>query len=173
MNRPERPERPERSVAPRGEGAPGSESFERTPPKSARRRSRELAIQGLYQWLVSPEDAGAIEAHLASTSPSFEKADRDHFCELLHGSIRDIDLLHAQISPFIDRPLNELSPVEHAALLVGTYELTCHLEIPYRVVINEAVELAKTFGGTDGFKYVNGVLDKVAAKARPTEIRPR
>jgi N utilization substance protein B len=66
-----------------------------------------------------------------------------------------------------------LSPVEHAALLVGAYELTCHLEIPYRVVINEAVELAKTFGGTDGFKYVNGVLDKVAAKARPTEIRTR
>jgi N utilization substance protein B len=114
-----RPERPERSGAPRGEGAPGAQTFERTPPKSARRRSRELAIQGLYQWLVSPEDAGAIEAHLASTSPSFEKADRDHFCELLHGSIRDIDLLHAQISPFIDRPLNELSPVEHAALLVG------------------------------------------------------
>jgi transcription antitermination protein NusB len=143
------------------------------PPKSARRRSRELAMQGLYQWLLSREDAGAIEAHLSSTSPSFEKADLEHFKELLHGSIREIDVLHAAIEPHLDRRIAELSPVEHATLLIGTFELTRHLEIPYRVVINEAVELAKSFGGTDGYKYINGVLDKVAAQARPTEVRPR
>lgn len=161
------PERPAR--APRGPDA----TDPRTPPKSARRRSRELAMQGLYQWLLSREDAGAIEAHLVATSPNFDKADRGHFEELLHGSIRDIDALHAQIEPHLDRRVAELSPVEHATLLVGTFELTRHLEIPYRVVINEAVELAKTFGGTDGYKYINGVLDKVATRARPTEIRSR
>ena len=143
------------------------------PPKSARRRSRELAMQGLYQWLLSREDAGAIEAHLSSTSPSFEKADLEHFKALLHGAIREIDVLHGAIEPHLDRRIAELSPVEHATLLIGTFELTRHLEIPYRVVINEAVELAKSFGGTDGYKYINGVLDKVAAQARPTEVRPR
>jgi len=147
--------------------------YERTPPKSARRRSRELAMQGLYQWLVSRDDAGAIEAHLMSNAPNVDKIDREHFVELLHGVVREIDALHEQITPHLDRPVNELSPVEHAALLIGGFELTRHLEIPYRVVINEAVELAKTFGGTDGFKFVNGVLDKVAARARPTEVRPR
>ena len=156
---------------PRGPG--GHAERPATAPKSARRRSRELAMQGLYQWLLSREDGGAIEAHLAATSPSFEKADREHFGELLHGAIRDVDALHAQIVPHLDRRVEDLSPVEHATLLIGAFELTRHLEIPYRVVINEAVELAKTFGGTDGYKYINGVLDKVAARARPTEIRPR
>jgi N utilization substance protein B len=166
------PERPAR--APGGPVSAGPAGHaERTPPKSARRRSRELAMQGLYQWLLSHEDAGAIEAHLAATAPSFDKADLGHFGELLHGSIREIDALHARIEPHLDRKVSELSPVEHATLLVGTFELTRHLEIPYRVVINEAVELAKTFGGTDGYKFINGVLDKVAAHARPTEIRPR
>lgn len=135
-------------------------------PKSARRRSRELAIQGLYQWLVAGEDAGAIEAYLTEAD-GFDKADREHFRHLLHGGIREIEALHAAIAPHIDRKLEELSPVEHATLLVGTYELLHHLEIPYRVVINEAVELAKSLGGTDGYKYVNGVLDRVASKLRP------
>jgi N utilization substance protein B len=145
----------------------------KTPPKSARRRSREFAMQGLYQWLLSRDDPGAIEAHLVETSPNFDKSDREHFRELLHGTIRDIDALHALIAPLLDRRVDELSPVEHATLLVGAFELTRHLEIPYRVIINEAVELAKTFGGTDGYKYINGVLDKVATRARPTEVRPR
>ena len=151
----------------------GAAGFERTPPKSARRRSRELAMQGLYQWLVSADDAGAIEAHLYATAPHVDKIDREHFAELLHGVIRDIDGLHGQIAPHLDRTVQELSPVEHAALLIGSFELTSHLEIPYRVVINEAVELTKTFGGTDGYQFVNGVLDKVASRARSTEFRPR
>ena len=141
-----------------------------TPPKSARRRSRELALQGLYEWLVSRSDAGAIEAHLGLDNPGFAKADLEHFKELLHGSIREIDVLHGAIEPHLDRRIAELSPVEHATLLIGTFELTRHLEIPYRVVINEGVELAKSFGGTDGHKYVNGVLDKAAADLRPAEV---
>jgi transcription antitermination protein NusB len=160
----------ERPARPSGAPAHGDT---KTPPKSARRRSREFAMQGLYQWLLSRDDPGAIEAHLVETSPNFDKSDREHFRELLHGVIRDIDALHALITPFLDRRVDELSPVEHATLLVGAFELTRHLEIPYRVVINEAVELAKTFGGTDGYKYINGVLDKVATQARPTEIRAR
>lgn len=130
-------------------------------------------MQGLYQWLVSHDDAGAIEAHLYATAPNVDKIDREHFAELLHGVIREIDALHGQISPHLDRTVGELSPVEHAALLIGSFELTRHLEIPYRVVINEAVELTKTFGGTDGYKFVNGVLDKLASRARATEFRPR
>jgi N utilization substance protein B len=136
--------------------------------RSARRRSRELAMQGLYQWLVSREDAGAIQAHLLE-SPGYEKADQAHFETLLHGVIGAVDELQAAIAPHLDRKVAELSPVEHAVLLLGTYELARHPEIPYRVVINEAVELAKTFGGTDGFKYVNGVLDRVAGRLRPVE----
>ncbi|MEI8303518.1 MAG: transcription antitermination factor NusB [Burkholderiales bacterium] len=140
--------------------------------RSARRRSRELAVQGLYQWLVAREDGGAIEAHLAE-APEFGKADREHLSALLHGVIRDLSSLHEALVPHLDRTLAELSPVEHATLLVGAYELARHPEIPYRVVINEAVELAKTFGGTDGFRYVNGVLDRVAGRLRATEVAAR
>lgn len=141
-----------------------------TPSKSARRRSRELALQGLYEWLVNGSDSGAIEAHLGLDNPGFAKADHEHFRALLHGSIRDTALLHEAIGPCLDRPVTELSPVEHGVLMLASYELFHHPEIPYRVVINEAVELTKTFGGTDGFKYVNGVLDRVALKLRPVEI---
>lgn len=141
-----------------------------TPPKSARRRSRELALQGLYEWLLNGADGPSIEAHLALDNPGFEKADREHFRSLLYGAVETIEELHASITPFLDRPVSELSPVEHASLLLGAFELLRHPEIPYRVVINEAVELTKTFGGTDGFKYVNGVLDRVAAKLRAVEV---
>lgn len=146
------------------------------PPKSARRRSREFALQGLYEWLLSrdagPENAGAIDAHIRET-PGFDKADAEHYQALLHGAIRDVAPLRAAIAPHLDRPIAELSPVEHAVLLIGAYELSHRVEIPYRVVINEAVEVAKSFGGTDGFKYVNGVLDKLGADLRPTENRSR
>ncbi len=146
------------------------------PPKSARRRAREFALQGLYEWLLSgdasSENAGAIDAHIRET-PGFDKADAEHYGALLHGSIREVVALRAAVTPHLDRPVAELSPVEHAVLLIGAYELAHHVEIPYRVVINEAVEVAKSFGGTDGFKYVNGVLDKVAALARPGESAQR
>ena len=140
------------------------------PPRSARRRAREFALQGLYQWLLNREDIGVIETHVGE-SPGFDKADRAHFSALLAGAIRNHDALHVQIEPFLDRAVSELSPVEHAALLLGAYELVHHVEIPYRVVINEAVELTKSFGGTEGYKYVNGVLDKLAGRVRQAEPR--
>ncbi len=139
-----------------------------TPPKSARRRARELALQGLYQWLMAREDAGAIQAHLTD-NPGFEKADHEHFAALLHGAIGSHAEIDALIEPHLDRKLAQLSPVERAVLMLASFELLRMPEIPYRVVINEAVELAKVYGGTDGYKYVNGVLDRVAARARPHE----
>ena len=136
--------------------------------RTPRHRAREFALQGLYQWLLSNEDSGVIDAHIRQAH-GFDKADAAHFNAVLHGAIRDVVQLRAQISPLIDRPLAQLSPIEHAALLIGAYELEHHLEIPYKVVINEAVELTKSFGGIDGHKYVNGVLDKLAARVRTVE----
>lgn len=138
--------------------------------KSARRRSRELATQGLYQWLLSGAPAGEIDAQLRGAL-GYDKADKAHLDALLHGVIRDEQALSADLAPCLDRPIDQLSPVERAVLLVAAYEFKCHLDIPYRVVINEAVELAKTFGGADGYKYVNGVLDKLALTLRATEAQ--
>src|SRR6202000_449092 len=111
--------------------------------KSARRRSRELATQGLYQWLLSGAPGGEIDAQLRNAQ-GFDKADHEHLDALLHGVIRDADSLSADLTPCLDRPIDQLSPVERAVLLVAAYELKKHVDIPYRVVINEAVELAQT-----------------------------
>jgi N utilization substance protein B len=140
--------------------------------KSTRRRSRELALQGLYQWLVSGADGAEVEAHIREQE-GFEKCDRAHFDALLHGGIREAAALDAVLARHVDRKTTELSPIEHGVLMIGAYELTHCIDIPYRVVINEAVELAKSFGGTDGHKYVNGVLDKAASDLRPVEVKAR
>ncbi|WP_326941978.1 transcription antitermination factor NusB [Actimicrobium sp. GrIS 1.19] len=137
--------------------------------RTPRHRSREFALQGIYQWLLSKEDAGVIEAHLREAH-GFDKADAAHFDALLYGTLKQVAELRAALTPLIDRPLDQLSPIEHAVLLIGAFELKNHPEIPYRVVINESVELAKSFGGIDGHKYVNGVLDKFAATARAVEV---
>jgi len=141
----------------------------RVAPKSARRRSREIALQGLYEWLIAGSDAGVIDAHMREQD-GFDKCDAVHFDALLHGCIRDAATLDAVLSKHVDRPTNELSPIEHGVLLIGSYELKNCVDVPYKVAINEAVELAKSFGGTDGHKYVNGVLDKAAAELRPAEV---
>jgi N utilization substance protein B len=138
--------------------------------RTPRHRAREFALQGLYQWLLNNEDVGAIEAHIREAH-GFDKADAAHFDALLYGTIKDVETLRGGLSPLIDRSIKELSPVEHAALLIGAYELQNHLEIPYKVVINEAVELTKSFGGIDGHKYVNGVLDKFAMRTREVEVQ--
>lgn len=138
--------------------------------KSARRRSRELAVQGLYQWLVTNSDAGAVDAFVRET-PDFQKADEPYYQTLFFGVVQSANDLRTALVPFIDRPIEELSPVEHGVLLVAAYELQNELAVPYKVVINEAVEITKSFGGTDGFKYVNGVLDKLAALTRSAEIQ--
>jgi N utilization substance protein B len=101
----------------------------------------------------------------------FDKCDTAHFDALLHGCIGEAGELDAAIARQADRKTTQLSPVEHAVLLIGAYELRHCLDVPYRVAINEAVELAKSFGGTDGHKYVNGVLDKAAAELRPAEVQ--
>jgi len=144
------------------------------PPRSARRRARELALQGVYAWLVRGgdglQDAGEIEAHMRDEE-EFNLADAQWFKTLLHGAMREAPALRLKFAPFVDRPVAELSPIEHGILLIGSFELIHHIEVPYRVTINEAVELAKSFGGTDGFKFVNGVLDKLAAEVRSPEAR--
>lgn len=137
--------------------------------KSARRKSRELALQGLYQWQLSQNEPGVIDANLRST-PGFDKADLALYKQLFYGVIEQVSVLSAGLQPLLDRPVEDLSPIEKAILWLGTYELRNMLDIPYRVVINEAVELAKTFGGLDGYKYVNGVLDKYALEVRQAEI---
>ncbi|HKW38148.1 MAG TPA: transcription antitermination factor NusB [Burkholderiales bacterium] len=139
--------------------------------KSARRRSRELALQALYAWQLSGQDAAVLESQ-AAQSKEFGKADSKYFARLLEGTIADAGALEGVIAPALDRKLKELSPVERGILLLAVFELRDAPEVPYKVVINEAVELAKEFGGTDGHKYVNGVLDKLVARLRPNE-RPR
>ncbi|MFM2056331.1 MAG: hypothetical protein RLY71_716 [Pseudomonadota bacterium] len=139
-------------------------------PKSARRRARELALQGLYEWLVGRSEPDVIAEHMREQD-DYAKCDSAHFDALLHGCIREAEQLDARLTPHLDRKVGELSPVEHGVLLVGTFELQYCMDVPYKVAINEAVELAKSFGGTDGHKYVNGVLDKAAADLRPAEVR--
>jgi len=138
--------------------------------KSTRRRSREVALQGLYEWLISGAEAGVIEAHMREQE-GFDKIDTAHFDALLHGCINEAADLDAVLARHVDRKTTELSPIEHGVLMIGAYELKHCIDVPYKVAINEAVELAKSFGGTDGHKYVNGVLDKAAAELRPVEVQ--
>jgi N utilization substance protein B len=137
--------------------------------KSSRHRAREFALQGLYQWLLSRNEPAAIRAQLADAG-GFAKCDAVFFDELWCGVTGDFTTLITAIAPYLDRAPRELSPVEKAVLVIGAWELLRSPDVPYRVVINEAVELAKAYGGTDGHKYVNGVLDKFAATARAPEI---
>jgi len=137
--------------------------------RSARRRAREFALQGIYQWLLSGNSASVIEQHMAQVG-GFDKADGDLFRALLRGAIGDAEALREALRPHLARPLAEVSPVEHALLLLAAHELKSHPETPYRVVINEAVELAKEYGGTDGHRFVNGVVDKLAGELRRVEV---
>ena len=141
----------------------------RAAPKSARRRAREFALQGLYQWLLSGGEIDAVDAYIREMD-GFHKCDAAHYDALLRGCSAERTALDAALSRHIDRKAEQLSPVEHAVLLIGAYELRHCQDIPYRVAINEAVEVAKSYGGTDGHKYVNGVLDKTAADMRPAEV---
>ncbi|HKA41861.1 MAG TPA: transcription antitermination factor NusB [Burkholderiales bacterium] len=136
--------------------------------KTSRKRSREFALQGLYQWQLAGTDPATIAGQLAEAT-GFGKIDADYFKALLDGTIAAAPELECDITPFLDRAFSRLSPVERGILLLASYELKHRPDVPYRVVINEAVELAKSYGGTDGHKYVNGVLDKLAGQLRPAE----
>lgn len=137
-----------------------------------RSRSRSLAIQAIYQWQMAGQDVGAIIQHFMLEQDT-KKFDSDYFGELVRGVPTRLDELDKALADCIDRDLNSVDPVERAILRLGAYELIEHPEIPYRVVINEAVELAKTFGAEKGHRYVNGVLDKAARALRPLEAAAR
>ena len=137
--------------------------------KSARTRAREFALQALYQHIVGRNDATDIDLFTRDLA-GFHKADSMHYDAVLHGCIAQASALDALIVPMLDRPLAEVSPIERGVLWMGAYEFQHCLDVPWRVVLNECIELAKSFGGTDGHKYVNGVLHKLAAQLRPQEV---
>jgi N utilization substance protein B len=134
----------------------------------ARASARKLAMQGLYQWQLTGQSAETILQQLLE-SGECGGTDQDYLGELLHRCIEQRQTLDTDLSQFVDRAVDQLDPVEHAVLLVGMYEINSRLDIPYRVVINEAVELTKKFGATDAHKYVNAVLDRAAREKRTAE----
>ncbi len=134
-----------------------------------RRKSRELAVKAVYRSMLNQSELGPILRDMTE-DPEYSKADEAYFKHLLEAVTTRADELDAKLANFIDRKITELSPVEHAILRVSGCELMFDLSIPYRVVINEGVELAKLYGGTDGHKYINGVLDKLAADVRTSEV---
>ena len=140
--------------------------------KNSRRRAREFALQALYQWLVNASAAETLLAQLREQK-DFLKADQSLLETLVRGVIENADALRQLIAPVLDREMKALSPVEHALLLLSVFELRDQTQTPYKVIINESIELAKSFGGTDGHKYVNGVLDKLVAGIRPDETGAR
>jgi transcription antitermination protein NusB len=137
--------------------------------KSARSRAREFALQALYQHLVGRNEADAIDQFTRDLN-GFHKADAAHYDALLRGCVQQEAALDALISPLLDRKLTEMSPIEHAVLWMGAHEFQHCLDVPWRVVLNEYIELAKEFGGTDGHKYVNGVLNGLANQLRAIEV---
>lgn len=150
--------------------APGAKGARKTTAnKSGRSRAREFALQALYQHLVGRNEAGEIDTFTRDLS-GFNKADAAHYDALLHGCIREAAALDALIVPLLDRKLAEISPIEHSVMWIGAYELKHCPDVPYRVVINECIELAKAFGGSDGHKYVNGVLHRLAPLLRAAEV---
>lgn len=138
-------------------------------PKSARRWAREFAVQGLYEFYVGGHDPVSIRLRTESDE-DFKRADKEFFREMWRGLSEDWEPLVALVQPHIDRAFAQVSPIERSVILIGAWELKNRLDIPYRVAINEAVELAKSFGGTDGHKWVNGVLDKLAPLLRADEV---
>lgn len=137
--------------------------------KSPRVRSREFALQALYQVLVGKNDVSDIDIFTRDLA-GFNKADPVHFDTLLQGCAAQASALDTLIEPLLDRPFDGISPVEHAVMWIGTFEFQNCPEVPWRVVLNECIELAKEFGGTDGHKYVNGILNGLARQLRQSEI---
>lgn len=151
---------------PKGKTATGAR---KASAKSARTRAREFALQALYQHLVGRNDADAIDVFTRDLS-GFHKADSAHYDALLHGCVREAAELDGLVTPLLDRKLEEISPIERAVMWIGAYEFRHAVDVPWRVVINECIELAKEFGGTDGHKYVNAVLNGLAPTLRSAEV---
>ena len=142
---------------------------QKSPARSARTRAREFAIQALYQHLVGKNAIADIDIFTRDLQ-GFSKADAAHYDALFHGCVNNTDKLDKLITPLLDRPMLEISPCEHAIMWLGAYEFEHCLDVPWRVVLNEYIEMAKAFGGTDGYKYVNGVLNKLAPVLRAAEV---
>ena len=138
----------------------------------SRTRARRLALQGLYEWQMSDNAPAEIVARLKQSKEA-QGMDAEYFQELMHQVPAQVEQLDKQLQIFMGRELSESDGVERAVLRLGAYELTARLDIPYRVAINEAVELAKRYGGEQGHKFVNGILDKLAAEVRVVEISAR
>jgi N utilization substance protein B len=137
--------------------------------KTSRTRAREFALQGLYQRLVGRGDVADIDAFTRDLA-GFAKCDTLHFDTLLQGCVAQEAALDALIMPLLDRKLADISPIEHAVMWIGVYEFQHCVDVPWRVVLNECIELAKEFGGTDGHKYVNAVLNGLAPQLRAAEV---
>lgn len=138
--------------------------------RGSRRLARELALRALYQWLLTGDDLARLLVQ-SEEAEEYREANQAHMKALIEGVLKGAPALEAALAPHLDRPAAQLSPIEHAILLLGAFELIHSPDVPYRVVLNEAVELAKRYGGTDGHKYVNGVLDRLARTARAVEMR--
>ena len=149
---------------------PGVSGTRKSSAKPARSRSREFALQALYQFIVGRNEASDIDAFTRDLS-GFHKADSAHYDALLYGCAQQSQALDALIAPKLDRSLAEISPIEQAIMWIGVYEMQHCPDVPWRVVLNECIELAKDFGGTDGHKYVNAVLGGLAPELRSAEVQ--
>ena len=168
MSEPTTPEQPQGPARPPRTGTT-STGARKAGSKPGRSRAREFALQALYQHLVGGNDATDIDLFTRDLS-GFHKADAAHYDALLHGCITTAQYMDELIAPQLDRKMAEISPIEHAVMWIGVYEFQHCLDVPWRVVINECIELAKEFGGTDGHKYVNGVLNGLAPQLRAAEV---
>lgn len=139
-------------------------------PQSRRGLARRLTVQALYQWMVNETSPEAMIRQFREQPEGLGRADEEYFIGLLNGIVQDVPGLTVTLVPHLDRPLNQLDPVEHSILLLAAYELQYRPEVPWKVAVNEAVNLAKLFGAEDGYKFINGVLDKLARVARPAEV---
>ena len=135
-----------------------------------RRKSRELVMKSVYRGLVNQIDITQIKKDIQD-DPDFIRADQDLYEEILSGVFKNIDSLKQEIESYIDRSYKELSPIELSIIYFSLYELKYSMSVPYKVVINEAVEIAKTYGGADGYKYINGILNQAAKANRVNEIK--
>lgn len=141
------------------------------PPLARRRKARQLILQALYQWLLTDSELTDISKQFHEQNQG--KIDWEFFDEVLPGVLKSVEALDKHLHPLLDRKLEALDPIEKALLYLGTYELANRIDVPYRVVINECVELAKMFGATESHKYINGVLDKLAPELRAAEYGRR
>ena len=133
-----------------------------------RRKARHFGLQALYQWTLSEASLVDIDAEFRVDN-DFRHTDGEYFQALLRGVMEDVEALEALFSPLLDRALDDLDPIERNLLRMGTFELKERIDVPYKVVINEAVSLAKKFGATESHRYINGILDKVASELRTVE----